>query len=117
MAELTGTVSDSSGAVVVVATITITNLATNAERSLQTNSSGVYDAPSLPPGQYTVKVSMSGFRAVASNVELQVAAVARQNFKLEVGNVNETGQVAAPSPKPGPESTSAAPGVRNQAIR
>src|SRR5260370_40895984 len=105
MAELTGTVSDSSGAVVVVATITITNLATNAERSLQTNSSGVYDAPSLPPGQYTVKVSMSGFRAVASNVGLRVAAVARQNFTLEGGNGDETRRAGAASPALGSQPT------------
>jgi hypothetical protein len=116
MAELTGTVSDTSGAVVVGATITITNLATNAERSLQTNSAGVYDAPSLPPGQYTVKVSMSGFRAVASNVELQVAAVARQNFTLEVGNVNETVQVAAQSPTLETESTTLGAVVENKRI-
>lgn len=116
MAELTGTISDASGAVVADATVTIKNLATNAERSAQSNSSGVYDAPSLVPGRYTVQISMPGFRGAVSTVDLQVAAIARQNFTLEVGNVNETLQVEAQSPTLETESTTLGAVVENKRI-
>jgi len=96
---------DPSGAVVAGATVTIKNLATNAERSAQSNSSGVYDAPSLVPGRYAVQISMLGFRGAVSNVEL-----------LEVGNVNETLQMAAQSPTLETESTTLGAVVENKRI-
>ena len=82
-AEITGSVSDASRGVVTGATVTVTNQATNVQRLLKTNSSGIYDAPSLPPGVYSVKVSMPGFRAEArSNLELQV-----EPLRLELGDL------------------------------
>src|SRR5258708_11482332 len=54
-AEITGAVSDSTNAVVSGATVTITNLGTNLQRVLKTNTSGIYDAPGLPPGVYSVR--------------------------------------------------------------
>ena len=62
-AEVTGTVSDATSAVVANATVTITNAGTNAARVAKTNASGVYDAPSLPPGQYTIRVTIPGFQS------------------------------------------------------
>jgi hypothetical protein len=92
--EITGTVLDISGGVVAGATVTITNTATNLQRTQTTNASGVYDAPALPPGAYSVKVNMTGFKSeVRSNVELQVAQVARLDFSLQPGEVTETVEV------------------------
>src|SRR5262249_33571275 len=100
------TVSDASHAVVAGATVTVTNLGTNAQRVLKTNSSGVYSAPSLVPGQYSVRVAMPGFRAeLRNNLELQVDQVARLDFTLEVGNVSDTAEVHARAPNPKTKKT------------
>lgn len=95
-AEVTGTVTDSTGAVVVGATVTITNPATNTQRVVQTNAAGAYDVPSLPPGTYNVKVEMTGFSSqVRDNLELQVAQIARVDVGLQIGNVSEVVEVSA----------------------
>ena len=59
--EITGTITDSSGAVVVDATVTLTNSATNAVRTAKSNGSGLFDLPALPPGTYNLNVGMQGF--------------------------------------------------------
>jgi hypothetical protein len=98
-AELTGTVTDASGAVVVGANVTVTNTATNASRAVQTNSAGTYDIPSLPPGTYNVKIEMTGFSTQArSGIELQVAQVARIDVGLQLGNVSEVVEVSGGGP-------------------
>src|SRR5437867_2997486 len=75
--EITGSVTDPTGAVVSGATITITNPATNTQRTVKTNNDGLYDLPALPPGLYTLKVEMQGFGSqVRNDIELQVAQVA-----------------------------------------
>src|SRR6185295_6736291 len=91
---ITGTVTDASGAVVSGATVTLTNPATNTRRTIQTNSAGVYNLPSLTPGVYNLRVEMSGFTSQARNdIELQVGQVARIDFPLQVGSVTETIEV------------------------
>lgn len=92
--EITGTVLDVSGGAVAGATVTITNAATNLQRVQTTNGSGIYDAPTLPPGTYTVKVNMQGFKSdVRNGVELEVAQVARLDFSLQPGAITETVEV------------------------
>src|SRR5437763_9801017 len=84
--EITGTVTDSTGAVIGGAVITISNTATNQIRSATTNNSGTYSVPYLAPGIYDVKSSNAGFKVeTRKGVELQVGAVARIDFQLEVG--------------------------------
>jgi hypothetical protein len=88
--EITGSVTDSTGALVSCATITITNPATNTQRTVKTNNDGLYDAPALPPDIYSLKVEMPGFGSqVRNDIELQVAQVARIDIGLKVGNVSE----------------------------
>ena len=95
MGEIVGEVVDSSGAVVPGASVTVTNIATNATRSVTTNDAGLYSFPSLVPSQYRVRVEMAGFKAVTrNNVELQVQQSARVNFSLEVGQVTEAVEVS-----------------------
>jgi hypothetical protein len=98
-ADLTGTITDPSGAAVSGAKITITNNATAAQRTVTSNDSGVYSLPSLPPGNYSVRVELSGFKAEQrANVELQVGQVARIDFVLQVGNLTETVEVTGGAP-------------------
>src|ERR1700760_2268491 len=57
-----GTITDSSGALVPNAKVVIHNEATGAERTATTNAGGAYTVPNLTPGSYTVRVEASGFQ-------------------------------------------------------
>src|SRR5665213_4429886 len=60
-ASLSGTVKDSSGAVIPNAQVSITDVATGVVRNATTDSSGFYSAPNLLPGDYEVSVTAPGF--------------------------------------------------------
>ncbi len=71
---ITGTVADSTGAVVPKARVIVTNLATKLVSESQSNDAGGYTAASLPVGPYTVRVEKEGFRPVVrSGIELNAA--------------------------------------------
>jgi hypothetical protein len=90
-AAVVGEVVDAQGAVAAGAKVTITSLATGAERSTTTDATGNYQFLSLSPGQYKLKVELDGFRAaIREKVELLVNTSSRVNFSLEVGTVTET---------------------------
>ena len=92
--EITGVVTDPTGAVVANASVTVTNPATNLTRKVATNSSGNYNFPALLPGIYNVRAEVQGFQAEArTNIELQVQQTARIDFQLRVGAVSETIEV------------------------
>ena len=81
LGQITGTVTDTSGAILVGASVTVTNTQTNAVREAQTNSAGSYVFPTLLPGIYNVKVDLQGFQSKVRNaVELQVQQTARLDF-------------------------------------
>ena len=95
-ASITGTVTDPSGAAVVGATVTATNVAQNVSVSTQTNESGIYLTPYLAPGTYRVTFEMQGFkRTVRDNVVLQTQDRARLDMSLEVGEVTQSVTVSA----------------------
>src|SRR5262249_49508813 len=117
-AEFTGFVTDASGGVVAGATVVITNVATNAQRSVTTNSSGVYIAPALQPGVYSVRVSMTGFRAeVRNDIVLQVGQSARINFQLQVGEVTETVEISEHGEILDTETTTVGTVIENRRIQ
>src|SRR5260221_2157788 len=60
--EIKGTVTDSTGAVVDKVTVTIVNTETGVSTVTTTNSSGIYDVPSVPTGSYSITFSKSGFK-------------------------------------------------------
>ncbi len=116
-AELTGIITDSSAAVVAGAEVVITHTATNVRRSLVTNSSGVYIAPALQPGTYSVRVSLAGFRsAVENEVLLQVGQTVRLNFELQVGDVTETVEVSATTENLDTDTTTVGTVIDNRRI-
>ncbi len=89
--EITGLVTDSSGAVMPGANVTVMNKATGATRKVTTNTEGLYAFPSLPPGEYELKVEQSGFKiSRVDNIKLEVQGSARLDVTLEVGQVGET---------------------------
>jgi hypothetical protein len=94
--EITGRVTDPSGAGVPDSTITLTNTSTNAVRQTQSGSDGIYSFPSLPPGIYNVRTEHAGFKsAMSNNVEVQVQQSVRLDLTLEVGQTSESIEVSA----------------------
>lgn len=91
-----GLVTDSSGAVVADAKVTVRNVATGIVQNLVTNNTGEYFARDLDPGNYTVIVQAAGFKkAEAKSVVLEISREVRVNLSLQPGTVEETVEVAA----------------------
>ena len=91
-----GTVSDPSGAVVPNASISIVNLETGLSSVKLSDGAGLYVAPDLPIGHYTMKVTASGFKALEkTGVALQVGDRLRLDFALQVGAQTQTVTVEA----------------------
>ena len=94
-----GTVTDSSGAAVPNVNVSIKNQATNETRAIKTDNSGLYNAPSLPPGSYRVEVQATGFQTeAATNLTLSVSSTIQQNFKLQVASSSQTMVVTSTTP-------------------
>jgi hypothetical protein len=97
--RILGTVTDSSGAVVVGAKVTVMNTATGISRTLITTGSGEYFAPNLQPGPYTVSAEAGNFERVnRTGIRLEVAKDARVDFSLVPGAINEVITVAGEAP-------------------
>src|SRR5919108_2369533 len=91
-----GVVTDSSGAVLPGAEVTVINNGTGETRTVTTNDQGEYVAPELLAGMYTVQVKKPNFKeAISKGVELHVASTTVSNAILEVGNVSEQVTVEA----------------------
>ena len=94
-----GTVTDASGAAVAGAQITVTNLATNQVFRTETTGEGIYQAPNLAVGEYSVAAEKAGFRrSLRSGMQLQVDQRAQVDFRLDVGQVAETVEIKAEAP-------------------
>src|SRR5712691_8505494 len=99
-ADVTGTVTDASGAVVEGVKVTAENLATRAARSAVSDSTGNFLIPLLPIGRYSLRAEKTGFRAWSvPEVSLAVGDRLRADVHLEVGAIEQvvevTGQTAA----------------------
>ncbi len=94
--EITGHVSDPTGAAIAGAKVFLTSVATNALRTTVTTNSGDYTFPAVEPGFYSVRVEQPSFKtATSSNVQVQVQQTVRLDFTLQVGQVNERVEVSA----------------------
>ena len=96
---LLGNVTDTSGAAVPGATVTARETQTNVSRTATTNETGYFIFSSLQNGTYAVEAELQGFKKVIrEGVQLQVNTTVRVDLKLEVGQLNETVEVAAETP-------------------
>src|SRR5713101_6497206 len=94
-----GRITDPSGAVVPNAQVSISNVTTNNTRTAATNSDGLYSAPNLLPGAYSVTVSAPGFaNEVAKDITLTVGATQRVNLTMRVGAITEHIEVTGAAP-------------------
>jgi len=95
-ASVTGAVTDSSGAIIVNATVSIRNVATNIIAKTNTNASGIYYLTSLNPGRYELRIEQTGFRpSVVSDITMGAGQTATFDVSLEVGAVAEAVEVKA----------------------
>jgi len=94
-----GTVTDSSGAVVAGAKVTLTEADTNVSHTGQTNESGNFVFPDQPPGNYLVTVEMAGFKkGERRNIALLVNTTERVDIQLQPGEISETIEVTGAAP-------------------
>lgn len=97
--SLSGTVTDPNAAVIPAAKVTATNLATGLKTETVTTDAGLYVFASLPIGIYEVSVEKTGFkRLIRSNLEIRVAQRLVLDVQLEIGDVQQTIEVAAQAP-------------------
>jgi len=93
---ISGTVHDSSGAVIPAARVTATNIGTNSAINVASNETGDYTIPSLPVGLYNVLVEKEGFRpAQITGLTLNAAANVRADVTLHVGTEKQLVEVQA----------------------
>jgi outer membrane receptor protein involved in Fe transport len=96
---ITGTVTDNSEAAIPNAKVIIHNDATNANLELTTDGSGLFRAPQLNPGTYTVTISQPGFsESKITGVLVQVSNVTSLSPHLKTGDVSQTVEVVADTP-------------------
>lgn len=93
---VSGAVTDPSAAVIAGAKVELVDTATNAARTQQTNAAGQYVFANVPPGEYKITVSMSGFRQTrVPSLRVEVAKSYVVDVALEIGAVAETVDVTA----------------------
>src|SRR5258708_4728905 len=96
---ITGTVSDSAGAVVPNAVVVAVNSETGVQSRTVTTSTGNYTIPSLPVGLYDLSVEVPGFKKhLQRGIKVQVAQTERVDIGLEVGTASESVTVTADPP-------------------
>jgi uncharacterized protein YfaS (alpha-2-macroglobulin family) len=89
-AEISGSVTDMSGAPVGGTTITAREVATSAVRNTRGNASGQFNLAALPEGEYVVQVSASGFQIASKRIKLAARDQALVSVKLQVGELMQT---------------------------
>src|SRR5262245_3685770 len=98
-ATMTGAVTDSTGAVVAGARITVISTDTGFISNSVTTNEGTWYIPNLNPGSYQLKIEAAGFKSyVQSGIVLRVAEQPRLDVRLDVGDVSESVQVTGAPP-------------------
>ncbi|MBI2188014.1 MAG: TonB-dependent receptor [Acidobacteria bacterium] len=98
-AQLSGRVTDESGAVLPGVTVTATQTDTGLTRTVVTDANGTYVLPNLPTGPYRLEAMLQGFRTYSqTGIVLQVAATPAINVVMAIGSLEETVSVEAAAP-------------------
>ena len=96
--SVVGTVTDSSGAAVVGAEVTATNMGTGVVATGKTNESGGYRFDHLTVGTYRINAKMTGFKSISEQVDVQLNLTATRNLTLQPGAASETVEVSGTPP-------------------
>jgi hypothetical protein len=99
LAALTGRITDPAGLPLPGVNVQAVNVDTNVRSTTETNESGLYNIPSLPPGKYRILVEKEGFEQIVKTaIDLQVADVLAMNFTLQIGSVSQSVTVTGDPP-------------------
>ncbi|HZP22217.1 MAG TPA: carboxypeptidase regulatory-like domain-containing protein [Terriglobales bacterium] len=96
--DLTGTVTDPSGAVVPSATVNVKSSSNGSTRTTTTNANGSYRFSLLPPGNYTVSVTAQGFNKADTTTAVAVGQATIADVKMSVGGASQTVEVTSAAP-------------------
>src|SRR6202047_335142 len=96
--DITGTVSDASGAAVVGAEVSLTSVAEGTTQTTTTNASGLYRFSFLKNGEYKLSTAAKGFKGSSESITVGVGQVVAANFKLELGAASEVVEVTGAAP-------------------
>lgn len=88
--DIAGTVTDPSNALVPKAAVTVTNDATGAAQKTVTNAQGLFRVSFLPPGHYTVTISIPGFQTARRGVSVTVGQTTQTNIQLALAGSTQT---------------------------
>ena len=117
-AQVRGTVTDQTGALLVKATITITNDATNISETAQTDEHGQYFFTGLRPASYTIKAQVTGFRVMEKkNVVLQVDQQTSVDLVLHPLSVSESIEVTQSAPLLDTESATLGTDISSEYVK
>ena len=116
-ADVVGTVTDSTGALLPGVTVTITNDATGNVETAVTDTEGNFQILRLAPGRYRVTTALQGFKTVDSEVTLAIGDRFRLGLKLEIGSVEEHLTVIGQTPLLQTETASVAVLVDERAMQ
>ncbi len=115
--NITGVVTDATGAVIANVPVVITNVSTNIPERVTTTSSGEYNAPNLSPGSYRIEIAATGFkRFVEAGIALTAGSTARIDAKLEIGTVGESIEVQANAVQLQTENSKVSTAVQNRMV-
>lgn len=115
---MTGTVTDSSGAVIVGATVTVREVDTNLTRTTKTSAAGTFTITQLPPGHYSVKFDNPGFKTYEqTGITLAIDESAQINAQLTIGAEAQNIEVTSTGPVIQTEDSSVGDVIDSQAIQ
>ncbi|HJZ52608.1 MAG TPA: TonB-dependent receptor [Candidatus Acidoferrales bacterium] len=118
VAQLNGSVRDESGAAVKSATLTLRETSTNASYATTSNDSGFYVIPNLPPGQYELTVTFTGFATlIDKGIVLTVGQTATVDVTLKVATQSEQVTVTTEVPEIEPTKTEISQVINSQQIQ
>jgi hypothetical protein len=116
-ATLKGTITDPAGAVVAGASVTVKSVERGITRIAQTNSEGIYQLLSLPPGAYQLRIEAQGFEtAVVNNLQLSLGQTALYDAQLKVGTVTNVVEITTEAPVIDVERTQQANSITSRQI-
>src|SRR6267154_356600 len=115
--SISGTVTDPSGAVIPNATVTVTNKADAAARTLTANAEGLFSAPALPSGEYEVRAEVGGFKTTVREAQVVAGGVTTVDMAMSVGQATDVVNVEAAAAQINYESHTVAGIIARQSIQ
>ncbi|MBL8233664.1 MAG: TonB-dependent receptor [Bryobacterales bacterium] len=116
-AQVTGIVKDSTDAGIPNARVVVTNTDTEISRRTASNDQGIYVVPLLQPGRYRISVQSDGFKPIdRQGITLAVDQVARIDFVMQIGQMTESVNVTAETPRVDQETSSLGQVIENKRI-